>query len=87
MPADAFALKENLAGAVFDKTCDNEHSTASLGDSEVSRIESSPRDRVPEFIHFTEESSKVAALRGREESEDVFQHQPPRSTSLHKVEE
>jgi hypothetical protein len=87
MPAVAFALKENLCGAVFDKTCDNEHSTASLGDSEISSIKSSPRDRVPELVHFMEESSEVTPLRGREESKDVFQHQPPRSTSLHKVEE
>jgi hypothetical protein len=87
MPADAFALKENLLGAVGFKTCDNEHSTASLGDSEVASIKSSPRDRVPELIHFTEESEEITALIGTEETWDVLQHQPPRTSSLHKVEE
>ena len=87
MPAAAFALKENLLGAVGFKTRDNEYSTASLGDSEISSIESSPRNRVPDVVHFTEESEEITALIGTEETWDVLQHQPPRSSSLHKVEE
>jgi hypothetical protein len=86
MPAAAFALKENLLGAVWFKTRDNEYSTASLGDSEIASIKSSPRDRVPDVVHFTEESEEITALIGTEETWDVLQHQPPRSSLLHKVE-
>jgi hypothetical protein len=86
MPAAAFALKENLLGAVGFKTRDNEYSTASLGDSEIASIKSSPRDRVPDVVHFTEESEEITALIGTEETWDVLQHQPPRSSLLHKVE-
>jgi hypothetical protein len=87
MPLAALALKENLAGAVGFKTCDNEHSTASLGDSEVASVQSSPRNAIPELLHFIEKPSEVSAVVGTEESRDVFQHEPPRSSLLHKVKE
>jgi hypothetical protein len=87
MPLAAFALKENLAGAVGFKTCDKEHSTPSLGDSEVSSVQSSPRNAIPELLHFIEKPSEVSALVGTEESRDIFQHEPPRSSLLHKVKE
>jgi hypothetical protein len=87
MPSAAFALKENLTGAVGFKTCDKEHSTASLGDSEVSSVQSSPRNAIPELLHFIEKPSEVSALVGTEESRDIFQHEPPRSSLLHKVKE
>jgi hypothetical protein len=87
MPLAAFALKENLAGAVGFKTCDNEHSTASLGDSEVASVQSSPRYAIPELFHFIEKPSEVSPFVGTEESRDIFQHEPPRSALLHKVEE
>jgi hypothetical protein len=87
MPLAALALKENLTGAVGFKTCDKEHSTASLGDSEVSSVQSSPRYAIPELLHFIEKPSEVSALIGTEESRDIFQHEPPRSSLLHKVKE
>jgi hypothetical protein len=87
MPLAAFALKENLAGAVGFKTCDNEHSTASLGDSEVASVQSSPRYAIPELFHFIEKPSEVSPLVGTEETRDVLQHEPPRSALLHSVEE
>jgi hypothetical protein len=58
-----------------------------LGDSEVSSVQSSPRNAIPEFIHFVDESGEVAPLIGTEEPRDIFQHQPPRSSLLNKVEE
>jgi hypothetical protein len=61
MPAAAFALKENLAGAVGSKTCDNEHSIASLGDTEVSSVQSSPRNAIPEFVHFRDEPEEITS--------------------------
>jgi hypothetical protein len=87
MPLAAFALKENLGGAVASKTCDNEHSTASLGDSEVSSVQSSPRHAIPELLHFIEKPSEVSAVVGTEETWDILQHDPPRSSLLHKVKE
>ena len=87
MPAAAFALKKNLSGAVASKTRDKEYSTAPLGDSEEASVKSSPRNTIPEFVHFTEEGEEVPSVVGSEETRDVFQHEPPRSESLHKVEE
>ena len=87
MPLAAFALKENLCGAVGFKTCDKEHSTASLGDSEVSSVQSSPRYAIPELLHFIEKPSEVSPFVGTEETWDVFQHEPPRSALLNKVKE
>jgi hypothetical protein len=87
MPLAALALKENLCGAVGFKTCDNEDSTASLGDSKVASVQSSPRYAIPELLHFIEKPSEVSAVVGTEESRYVFQHEPPRSALRHKVEE
>jgi hypothetical protein len=87
MPLAAFALKENLTGAVGFKTCDKEHSTPSLGDSEVSSVQSSPRYAIPELLHFVEKPSEVSAAVGTEEARDILQHEPPRSSLLHKVKE
>jgi hypothetical protein len=87
MPLAALALKENLCGAVGFKTCDKEDSSASLGDSEVSSVQSSPRYAIPELLHFTEQSDEITALIGTEESRDILQHEPPRSSLLHKVKE
>jgi hypothetical protein len=87
MPLAALALKENLAGAVGFKTCDKEHSSASLGDSEVASVQSSPRNAIPELLHFIEKPSEISAAVGTEESRDIFQHEPPRSALLNKVEE
>jgi hypothetical protein len=66
MPLAALALKENLCGAVGFKTCDNEHSTAALGDSEETRIQSAPRYAIPELLHFIEKPSEISALVGTE---------------------
>jgi hypothetical protein len=87
MPTAAFALKKNLCGAVASKTRDNEYSTASLGNSEEASVKSSPRNTIPEFVHFTEEGEEVSPVVGSEDTWHVFQHDPPRSESFHKVEE
>jgi hypothetical protein len=94
MPAHAFALKENLRGALASKIAervvsrgDNEDSSPPLCDPEESGIQSSPREAIPQGLHFTDESSEVAALIGREEARDVLQHEPPRSSSFHNVQE
>jgi len=43
IPAHAFALKKNLGGMdVVSSTCDNEHTAASLGQSEILSVENPP---------------------------------------------
>jgi hypothetical protein len=45
IPTHAVELKKNRCGIeVCSSTCDNEHTTASLGHSEVLGVEDSPRD-------------------------------------------
>jgi hypothetical protein len=45
IPAHALELKKNLCGIeVVSSTCDNEHTAASLGHSEILGIKDSPRD-------------------------------------------
>jgi hypothetical protein len=45
IPAHAFALKKYFAGIEPDSsTCDNEHTAASLGQSEILGFEGPPRD-------------------------------------------
>jgi hypothetical protein len=94
MPAHAFTLNENLRGALSPKTAEsviscgnNEDSPPPLCDPEPSGIQSSPREAIPQGLHFTDESPEVAAAIGREEARDVLQHKPPRSSSLHNVQE
>src|SRR5690554_2922880 len=42
MPLHALALKKYLSGAFASRMVDNEHATASLGDSEMLRVEYAP---------------------------------------------
>lgn len=59
IPLKALGLKQYLSrcGPV-SKHADNEHAAASLGHSEELRVEYTPRQTVPEFIHFIEELSE-----------------------------
>jgi hypothetical protein len=44
IPAHAFGLKQYFFGVEVSRTCDNEHTAAALGHSEVLGVESPPRD-------------------------------------------
>jgi hypothetical protein len=46
IPSQARALKKYLCGTSVSSTCDNEHSTAALGDSEILAVQHSPGDPV-----------------------------------------
>jgi len=60
MPAAVLADSQYRRGtARVSKTADNEHATATLGDSEPARIQNSPRDTVPEVVHVHEDPSEV----------------------------
>jgi hypothetical protein len=61
MPAAAFADSQYRRGtARVSKTADNEHATATLGDSEPARIDNSPGDTVPEVCQVSEDVAKIA---------------------------
>jgi hypothetical protein len=73
MPALAFALKENLGGALGSKISESfvsrgedEDSPATLRHSKETGVQSSPREAIPEIDHFTDESPEVAAPVGTE---------------------
>jgi hypothetical protein len=51
IPCAALGLKKNLGGTWPSKTSDNEHSTATLGDSEISAVEHTPLNPIPAFDH------------------------------------
>ena len=59
IPAHAFGLKKNLGGTSVSKMSDNEHSTASLGDSEVASVQHSVGPPIPEIAQRPEDVSHV----------------------------
>jgi hypothetical protein len=61
IPEQAFGLKEYLGATSVSKTCDNEDSTPSLGDSEVPKVQHPPGDAIPEFDQALGDRSKVSA--------------------------
>jgi hypothetical protein len=63
MPAAAFADSQYLRGTLrVSKTADNEDATTTLGRSEPARIDSSPRDTVPELIQVHEYPEEIVSL-------------------------
>lgn len=68
IPLAALGLKKNLFGASFSSTCDKEHSTASLGDSEPSRVQHAPCDglKAPQVPQASKDGGKVFSVAGRE---------------------
>jgi len=78
IPAAAFGLKEYFGWAWGTKMSDNEHSAATLGDSEELAIENAPRHTVPEFVQRIEEDSEIKSLIGRKEAWNVLDEQEPR---------
>ena len=51
---------------------DKKQTAASLGHSEELRVQHSPCETIPEFIHFAEQLSESAPVLARERSWDVF---------------
>jgi hypothetical protein len=78
IPAHAFWLKKNLGGTSSSKMSDNEHSTASLGDSEEASVQHSVGVPIPEFAQRPEDGTQVPSSVARQESSDVLDDAPPR---------
>jgi hypothetical protein len=80
MPTAARGLKQYRCGTLSSKIRDNEHSAASLGDSEVSSIKSSPANVTrPEFVKATEDCCEISATVGGKKPRHVFEHSKSRS--------
>jgi hypothetical protein len=77
MPAQAFALKKYRCGtSPVSKISDNEDTTASLGNSEVLSVQHSVGPPVPEFFQPSEDGRKVPPFVRRQDTRDVFPHDP-----------
>jgi hypothetical protein len=62
IPAHAFALKKYFGGTFSSKVCDNEHATATLGDSKILSVKNSPRDVTrPAFSKCGEDCCKISS--------------------------
>src|SRR5690606_15253807 len=76
-PLAAFGLKKYLDGTgCVSKTSDNEHTTASLGHSEVLSVKHTVGPPIPEFPQRPDDGSHVLAPVGRQKSRDVFDDHP-----------
>ena len=62
MPAAAFADSEYLLDGSPTRTCDNEHASAALRDSEVLRVQYRKGDTIePEFPQIVEDGGEESA--------------------------
>ena len=79
IPVAAFALKKYRGSAWVSSTCDKEHATAALGDSEVLTVESAPLDVVKAAVgQNSKEDSEIAALVRGKKSGHVLVDDPSR---------
>jgi hypothetical protein len=77
MPAHALGLSEYFSGTMSCKICDNEHSTATLGDSEEPCVQHSPCDvQRPDVCQRIEDCCEVSPLRATEGTDDVLPNNP-----------
>ena len=77
IPAAARGVKKNLCEAWLSKTSDNEHSAASLGDSEKLAVEHTPRNPIPALDHENAEHfRKVSAAVATEKSGNILEDKP-----------
>ena len=72
MPAQALWLKKNRCGtSPVSKISDNEHTLASLGQTEILSVKASVGPPIPEFAQTPEKGTKVLSARRRQDTVDV----------------
>src|SRR5215472_9145283 len=77
MPAAALADSQYRRGTgLVSKTADNEHATATLGHSEVTRVQNSVRPPVPELAQAHENAGKVPSTVGGKQSGNILNDAP-----------
>jgi hypothetical protein len=59
IPAHAFWLKKYRGGTSSSKMSDNEHSTASLGDSEEASVQHSEGPPIPDVLQRPEDGTQI----------------------------
>ena len=79
MPAHAFVESEYPGGTlgVASRMPNNEDTAATLGDSEVARVENAVRDPIPEVCQTPEEGTKIPSSSRRQDTGDIFPDDPP----------
>jgi hypothetical protein len=75
-PFAAFEERKKRLGTFDSKMSDNEHAAASLGDSEVSRVQHSPRHAIPEVGQRRENDGEISATVRGKESGYVLNEEP-----------
>jgi hypothetical protein len=92
IPRQAVGLKKYLGGTSPGSvsTSDNEHTAATLGDSEPLSVKNAVGGPIPQFCQRPENGSHVGAVARRQKAGDVFEKNPAGSDTLndsHGVEE
>jgi hypothetical protein len=76
IPAAALEERKKRGGTSGSKMSDNEHSAASLGNSEESRVQHSPGHAIPELGQRRENDGEISSAVGRQESGNVLNEEP-----------
>jgi hypothetical protein len=76
------AVKQYLGSTVVSKTCDNEDTTASLGNSEPLSVKNPPANPIPHVAQRPDEGAKVPSLVRGKHSWDILPDDPSRSDTL-----
>jgi len=86
IPAHARGLKKYRdRWSPVSKIADNEHTAASLGDSEKLSVKDSPRDAIPALDHEPDEGRECESVVGRKDSGDVLPNHPAGADSASKA--
>ncbi len=74
IPIAAFGLKKYCSGTGWSsKRSDNEDSTSTLGDAEVSTVKHSPCHAIPEFGQRPYDDCEISSIVGREKWRNVLE--------------
>jgi hypothetical protein len=77
MPAQAFGLKKYRCGtSPVSKTSDSEETVAPLRQSTVLRVQACPCERIPEFIHRSQEKPEGSSVVEGEQAWNVLEDEP-----------
>jgi len=62
IPAQAFALIKYFCGTSVSKTCDNKHTAAALGHSEILSVKHPPDHAIPAFCQKSDDGFEIPAV-------------------------
>jgi hypothetical protein len=77
MPAQAFGLKKYRCGiSPVSNISDSEDALPPLRHAEVLRVKHCPCERIPEFIHRSQEKPEVSSIGGRQKTGNILEDEP-----------